>query len=284
MPEGGREPLYRVRPRRVSRGLLGALLGPEAWVHRVRMQVKPLAAGLVQASSTMRSTKRHTLLTILSLASDDWELRHRCLQLIDQGAARIDEELVFALHSAGDRKVKLALASSLAVSRMRPRSFRKIFDEAYRRPDLTVVERRELVWNLEVFLIQRPRQLRVYERIILDLLESPHPDLRVRALSMVGRMDPLAPSTLDLLGRNLESRTPSLRVNALEGFHELIERLDRLDSHVRSFVSSATFLERVTHLRRTDPDASVRHNARAVLKVLTRVGSGRSRSRRKPPR
>jgi hypothetical protein len=248
------------------------------------MQVKPLAAGLVQASSTMRSTKRHTLLTILSLASDDWELKSQCIQLIDQGAARIDEELVFALHSAGDRKVKLALASSLAVSRMLPRSFRKIFDETYRRPDLTVMERRELVWNLEVFLIQRPRQLRAYERTILDLLESPHPDLRVRALCMVGRMDRLAPSTLDLLARNLKSRIPSLRVNALEGFHELIERLDRLDSHVRSFVTSDVFRERVTQLRRSDPDANVRHNARAVLNALARAGGGRSRSRRKPAR
>lgn len=248
------------------------------------MQVNPIAAGLIEVSARVRSTKRSTLLTIFSLASENWELRRQCIELIDQGAAGIDEELIFALHLAGDRKVKLALASSLAVSRMTPRAFRQIFDEAYRRPDLTVKERRELVWNLEIFLIHRPRQLRAYERTILDLLKSPHPDLRVRALSMVGRMDRLAPSTLNLLARNLKSRTPSLRVNALEGFYEVIERLDRLDSHVRNFVTSVVFRDRVTQLRRSDPDANVRHNARAILNALARAGSGRRPSRRKRAR
>lgn len=248
------------------------------------MQVKPLVAGLIKASSGMRRTKRATLLTLLALASEDWELRRRCLELIDQGAAGIDEKLIFALHSAGDREVKLALASSLAVSRMTPRAFRQIFDEAYRRPDLTVMERRELVWNLEIFLIQRPRQLRVYESTVLELLKSAHPDLRVRALSLVGRMDRLAPSTLNLLARNLRSRIPSLRVNALEGCYELIERLDRIDFYTRNFVTSDAFRERVSQLRRSDPDANVRHNASAVLKALSRAGSARGQSRRKRAR
>lgn len=248
------------------------------------MQVKSLTTDLVKACSAISRAKRDTVLTTLLVASGEPEVEQHCLEIIDQGMARVDEELISGLYSVGDRKAKLALACSLAASRMTPRTFRKIFDDVYGRSDLTVPERRKLAWNLEVFLNLNPPQFAAYERTILDLLKSPRHELRLRALALVGRMDRLAPGTLDLLARNLKSRNPSLRVNALQGFYELIERFDEVDLHVRDFVASNVFREQVTQLRRSDPDENVRHNANSVLRVLGRAGGpsqGGSRASRR---
>jgi hypothetical protein len=167
----------------------------------VDVQVKPIAACMLDASSKLLSAKRDTALTTILLVSDDLNLWGRCLDEVDRGSARIDEEFILALHAAGNHKVKLALASSSVSSRMKPRSFRRIFNSAYARSDLTVQERRELMWNLERFLLLNPAQARIYERTILKLARSPHVNLSIRGIPMAARFARVDASTLDLSAR-----------------------------------------------------------------------------------
>lgn len=243
------------------------------------MQVKPLASFLIDTSALVRGNKRNTIITTILLISESPELTSRCLQNTEGGAARIDEDLVLGLYAAGDRKIRLALARSPVLCRLPPRSFRKIFDEVYGRADLTVMERQSLTWQLDGFLRLNPRQALSFERTILELLRSPRLELRARALPLVGLLDQLDAPTLALLTRNLKARNPSLRVNALGGFHRLIERRGRLAPHVRDFLASAAFRAQVSELCRSDPDEMVRHNARSVLHAL-----GRARGRAGRPR
>lgn len=235
------------------------------------MQVSPLINSLAALLPQIRRSKRNAFITILLLVSEEPELIRECLQSIRDGQAKIDEELILTMYTAGDRATQLALARSAPVSRMSPSAFRKIFDEVYARSDLTGLERRDLVWSLDSFLLLNPRQRFIYEGTILDLLKSPHRELRLRALSMVGRLDHLTPATLNVLARNLKSRDSGLRLNALDGFHALFERFGRLDPHVRDFIASDSFRSQVARMRREDPDSHVRHNANSVLLIRSRA-------------
>jgi hypothetical protein len=233
------------------------------------MQVSPVIRRLVEILSKLQGKRRATVLTTLLLLDlDDLALRKQCLNNLDGKSAEVDEELVLGLSSAGDRKVKLALAGSAVVSRMRPRAFRQIFDDVYARSQLTWRERRELMWNLERFLILNPRQAPAYERIVLELAKSPHLELSVRGIPMAARFTRINPDTFNLLASKLKSRSEDLRGSALEGFYYLLERVDRLAPNVRKLITSDTFREQVARIQKSDPDDPVRHNARSVLRKL----------------
>jgi hypothetical protein len=248
--------------------------------------VRPTARFLFGEPPAVRGAKRNTALTAILLASDDPELTVPCLARVDKGEARIDENLVLNLYAAGNPEARLALAGSVAVGRMKPRAFRKIFDAVYARSDLTIQQRSELVWNLDCFLALNPRQFPAYAPTLLELLRSPSPYLRDRALSIAGGFNRLEPAALAILARHLRSRIPGLRVNALDGFFALIERFDDVAPHIRDFIVSEGFREQVARMQRTDPDEAVRHNAWAVLGQLRRTtgAATRPKSRAKPPR
>ena len=245
--------------------------------------MKPVAKHLF-ASSVLRGAQGNAALTAILLAADDFELTSLCLKWVDEGSARIDERLVLNLYRACDRKGRLALASSVAASRMRPSAFRRVFDEVYARSDLTVQERRALIWNLECFLVLNPRHLMVYAAVIQTLLRSSSPSLRHRALSLAGRLNRLDSSALAILARHLRSRTPELRLNALDGFFQLVDRIDEVAPHIREFLSAEPFRAQVARMHQSDPDNAVRHNAWAVLQRLrrtlaVRAGAGRPEAR-----
>ena len=234
-------------------------------------QMTPLARFLVDASSALPGAKRNTVLTTLLLTSEGTEIMRACLDAFRHATARIDEKLVLALYRVCDSRGKLALAQSAVFQRLTPPTFRKIFDEVYGRSDLTSMERNEVLWGLENFLFLNPRQVPRYERLVVGLLKSPQIDLRVRASSMVGRLNRLDAASLTSFVRGLRSRSPHIRSNTLVGLWRMIERFDRLDPHLRDFLSSAAFRTQVSRMRRSDPEDTTRHNARAVLHALRRV-------------
>lgn len=216
-------------------------------------------------------TKRSTVLTAFLLASDERELWSRCIDEVDRGSVPLDDELGLALHAVGDRKLKLALASSVAASRMKPRAFRKLFDPTYGRSDLTVQERRELMWSLESFLILNPRQARPYVNTILELARSPHLDLCIRGIPMAARFTRVDAPMLELMQKTLKSRKAPLRGSALEGCYHLAGRLDEVARNARDFILSDAFQRQVLQMKRADPNEFVRHNASSVLKRLQRA-------------
>lgn len=254
------------------------------------MQVKASTAYIPAALAALRPETRDTALTTLLLFDmDDPELKACCLDSIRQGLAHIDEELVLRLYSTGDDKTKLAIACSIAVSRMRPRAFRKVFDRTYARSDLTMQKRRELAWNLEHFLYLNPRQGRAYERIILELTESPHVDLRVRGIPLAAQFGRINDDMLAMFRRGLRARSPHIRLTTVNAFSHMVERLDQLPSRVRDFVTSAVFKDEVARMHKADPDEDVRTGSGHLLRRLrhsakpTRTATGLlgARSRRK---
>ena len=231
----------------------------------------PLARFLVDASSALPGAKRNTVLTTLLLTCEGAKLIVACLQPFRHATARIDEKLVLALYRVCDREGKLALAQTAVFQRLTPPVFRKIFDELYGRSDLTSAEQNAVLWELEGFLFANPRQAPRYERLVAGLLKSPQLTLRVRAASLVGRLNRLDAASLTSFVRGLRSRSPHIRSNTLVGLWRMIERFDRLDPHLRDFLSSAAFRTQVSRMRRSDPEDTTRHNARAVLHALRRV-------------
>jgi hypothetical protein len=233
--------------------------------------MKPLAKSLVDASSILPDAKRDTVLTTLLLTSEGVDVIVACIEPFRQGTARIDEKLVLALYRVCDRKGKLALARSFVFSDLSPPHFRRIFDEVYRRSDLTWIQRNEVLCSLEGFLLHNPQQIPRYEHLILELLKSPQVDRRIRAASMVGMLNQLEAPSLASFARGLQFRNSSVRLNTLSALWYMIERFDRLDPRLREFVSSPSLRAQVSRMRRSDPDHYVRHNAHSVLLALARL-------------
>jgi hypothetical protein len=246
---------------------------------KIAFDTSVLVAALIEAASRLRADKRETVLTAILLASDEQEAWSRCIDELDRGSLHIDDEFLLALNAVGDRKLKLALASSVAASRMKPRGFRKLFDPTYERSDLTVRERRELMWSLESFLILNPRQAPAYANTILELARSPHLDLCIRGIPMAARFTRMDVSSLEMLLKTLKSRKAPLRGSALEGCYHLAERLDEVARNVRDFILSEAFRRQVLQMQRSDPDEFVRHNAWSVLKRLPRAVGAKERHR-----
>lgn len=233
---------------------------------------------LAKTLSAIRRPKRDTVITtVLLLDLDDRTLRIECLESIRRGTARIDEELVLSLYSAGDDKAKLAIARSVAVSRMSPCGFRKVFDPVYARSDLSVQQRRKLMWNLTFFLGLNPRQGRTYERIILELARSPRLDLSVCGIPLAARLAPIDADMLALFRRHLRSRSPDIRLTTLNAFRHLLERLEQLEPGLRDFIVSDAFRKRVVRMLRSDPDEYVRKGAWWLLRKLRETLPPRAR-------
>ena len=235
------------------------------------MQVGPIAACLAKVLPRLRPARRDLLLTaLLLLGIDDRRLRTHCLDSLTRGAARIDEDLVLGLYSAGGKEAKLAIARSIVTSRLRPRAFRKIFHPMYARSDLSAQQRWELAWNLEHFLHLNPRQGPAYARMVLDLTQSRHLDLKIRGLSMAAQFERIDASLLTLFTRGFRSRSPRIRLASVNAFSHLVERLDELPSDIREVITSETFRRMVTLIRRADPDEDVRAGTGNLLKRLRR--------------
>lgn len=236
------------------------------------MQIKPLAPSLAKAVSTLRGSKRDTLVTMLLLLNvDDPNLRVHCLKCIRQGSVRIDEQLVLRLYSAGDDRAKLAIASSVAVGRMRPRAFRQVFDPVYARSDISGTQRAELVRNLGNFLYGNPRQSPAYERILLELVKSSHFDLRVLGIQLAGEFARVDADLLAVMEHRMNARFDITRVASTSAFNQMLNRVDQLDSKTRAFLSSDAFRKKVARMHETDPDEDVRTNTMYLLRKLDRA-------------
>lgn len=236
------------------------------------MQVSPLGTALIGALTILPASKRDTLLTtLLLLDAGDPELRTHCLESVTRGSARIDGELVLSLYSAGDDEARLALACSVAISRMRPHAFRKIFDPVYARSDLTAKQRWNLAFSLGHFLEQNPHQRPAYEDILRDLARSPHFDVRVRGLQMAAQFARVDAELLALFKRRLKSRSPIIRLAAVAAFNLMVQRLDQLAPEIRGFIASDAFRDTATRLHRADPDEDVRWGASFVVRKLRKA-------------
>lgn len=235
------------------------------------MHVRPPAVSMIKASARLRMAKQSTVLTAFLLAAGDQELWSRCIDELDRRSLPLDHEVILALNAVGSRKLMLALASSAAASRLKPRAFRRLFDAAYGRSDLTVQERRELMWSLESFLLLNSRQAPPYVNTILELARSPHLDLCIRGIPMAARFTRVDAPTLELLQKTLQSRKAPLRGSALEGCYHMVDRLNDVARNARDFILSDAFRRHVLQMKRADPNEFVRHNASAVLKRLQRA-------------
>lgn len=253
------------------------------------MQVGHLAPCITASPSIVNNTKRDTVLTTLLLIGiddlKDLKLYRQCLDSIQQGSAHIDEELVFALYKAGDPKAQLAIARSVATSRMSPPAFRRIFDPVYARSDLSARQRCDLASNLHGFLRLNPGQGRAYERIALTLARSPHFDSRVQGIQIAAEFARVDSDFLDLVKHRLKSRHPITRLAAVAALHLMVNRLDQLAPEIREFITSDALRDMAARMRRSDPDYYVRWSSRDLhRKLLKRLGRRKrraSRSRRR---
>jgi len=238
------------------------------WFHNYPPSRSPLALCFLHPSLVAPS-KLSTLLTTLLLAeTDDFNLHLQCVYSLERGEARIDEELVLRLYSAGDPKRKLMIAQSAVTSRLRPKTFRQIFDPEYARTDLSIGQRRKLAWKLEPFLDRNPRQAPAYEQIILELARSQHQDLSLHGILVAARHAGVDADLLALFVRQLKSRSPYMRLNTVHAFRRLLDRLNQLPPEVRDYLRSDEFQQWAERLWREDPDKDVRKVSRRLRKTL----------------
>jgi hypothetical protein len=244
------------------------------------VRVNRLVRRILRGEVPIRGQRLDVAITAILLASDEEaEANALCVQGFNEGKYRVDTELVMNVFNACDEDEQLELACSRAVDLLPYRELRAIFDKVYARTDLSNRQRTELVRTLEFFLWRQPRYVPRFTALIKDLLRSRYRDLACRALNLAGMLRRIDEADLAIVRRALTSKDADRRINALAAFANMAMSFEKIDSRLKTFLASNELRTLTRQLRRSDPDESVRVNARCLQGWLRTALNGRP-----PPR
>ena len=188
------------------------------------------------------------------------EVRDEVLQAVSEERLRVSGPVLTQLYASCAPAAKPWVAASTAVSRLPPKWFMPLFDDAYRRSKDPGVQA-TLLGSLHYFLRTYPAHAVRYRALIRALLRSRNQRLCVRGLGLAGQIDDLQPEDLALIQKKLLARSADHRMSALAGLADLMYRHERLAPHVREFCRSEPLRTLIRKLQRHDDDPFVRWGA-----------------------